>query len=79
MLCSDVIVREPEPLEECVDRVALQMQDPSSDLYRPDRLRPLGTPRIEGDVAKLRVANDADRFTITLERGPYGWRLPIGG
>ncbi len=79
LLCTAVIARAPgQTVEDCVDQVAEQMRDSSSDLFRPDRLHELAPPEIDGDTATVRVANDGSHFDVHLVRGPIGWRLLLG-
>ncbi len=79
LLCTAVIARAPgQSVEDCVDQVAEQMRDSGSDLFRPDKLRMLRPPEVDGDTATVRVANDGRHFDVHLVHGPIGWRLLLG-
>ena len=79
LLCADVMADPPSSsLEQCTDFVSSEMRDPRSDLSRSDVLEPIGAPRVAGDTATLRVADDGVRSEVSFERGPSGWRLVLG-
>ena len=79
LLCADVMADPPSSsLEECTDVVSSEMRDPRSDLSRSDVLEPIAAPRVAGDTATLRVADDGVRSEVSFERGPSGWRLVLG-